>query len=65
MTYFSKGIEKTLLRRNEKATLLASIRAGRCVPPHGMTEGEAVTMLVQDIADYDAILSSMRQHGGA
>ena len=65
MAYLNKGIERTLLKRNRKVALLASIRAESCVPPHGMTKAEAITMLVQDIADFDGILSSLRRHGAA
>jgi hypothetical protein len=62
LSYFRKGIEKTQLRRDDKATLLESVRAGRSVPAHGMTKDQAVTMLIQDIADYDEILSRLRKH---
>jgi hypothetical protein len=62
LSYFSKGIEKTQLKRDHKATLLASVRAGRCEPLHGLTKDEAITMLVQDIADYDEILARYRRH---
>lgn len=65
MTYFSKGIEKTKLKREQKATLLASVRAGHCEPPHGMAKEEAITILLQDIADYDEILSRLRRHDDA
>jgi len=51
LTYFSKGIEKTMLKRDRKAALLESVRTGRSEPLHGMTKDEAVTMLVQDIAE--------------
>ena len=60
MTYFSKGIEKTQFKRDQKAALLESVRNGRCEPSHGMTKGEAITMLVQDIGDYDEILARLR-----
>jgi hypothetical protein len=63
LTYFSKGIEKTQLKRDHKAELLESVRAGRSEPSHGMTKDEAVTMLVQDIADYDEILARFRSQG--
>lgn len=62
LTYFSKGIAKTQLKRDHKATLLESVRTGRSEPSHGMTKDEAVTMLVQDIADYDEILARLRRH---
>lgn len=65
MPYFSKGIEKTQLKRDHKATLLESVRAGLSEPSHGMTKEEAVTMLTQDIADYDEILSRLRSHSGS
>jgi hypothetical protein len=65
LTYLSNGIEKTQLRRDHKAELLESVRAGRSEPSHGMTKEEAVTMLVQDIADFDQILARFRSqdHG--
>lgn len=65
LTYFRKGIEKTQLKRDQKATLLESIRAGRCEPSHGMTKEEAITILLQDIDDYDEILARLRGHGDA
>jgi hypothetical protein len=65
LTYFSKGVAKTQLKRDHKATLLESVRAGRCEPSHGMTKEEAITILVQDIADYDEILARLRKHDGA
>lgn len=65
LTYFSKGIEKTQLKRDHKATLLESVRAGRSAPSHGMTQKEAITMLIQDIADYDEILTRLRSHDGS
>jgi hypothetical protein len=65
LTYFSKGIAKTQLKRDHKAALLESVRAGRSEPSHGMTRDEAVTMLVQDIADYDEILARFRKHPDA
>ena len=61
MTYFSKGIEKTQGKRDHKATLLESVRSGRSEPSHGMTRDEAVTILTQDIADYDEILERLRR----
>lgn len=61
MTYFLKGLEKTRFKRDQKAMLLASIRADRCEPSHGMTKEEAITILVQDIADYDQILARFRE----
>ena len=60
MTYFSKGIEKTKLKRDHKASLLESVLAGHREPPHGMTKEEAITILLQDIADYDEILARFR-----
>ena len=63
MTYFSKGIETTQLKRDHKAALLESVRAGRSEPLLGMTKDEAITLLVQDIADYDKILARLRRHG--
>ena len=65
MDYFSKGVEKTQLKREQKAMLLASVRDGRCEPLHGMTKEEAVTILLQDIADYDEILARLRRHDDA
>jgi hypothetical protein len=62
LTYFSSGIVKTQLKRDHKAALLESVRAGRSEPSHGMTKDEAVTMLIQDIADYDEILARLRSH---
>lgn len=64
LSYLSKGIAKTQLKRDQKATLLAAVRAGHSEPSHGMTKQEAVTMLVQDIADYDEILARFRGDGG-
>lgn len=61
LTYFSKGIEKTQDKRDHKATLLESVRSGRSEPSHGMTRDEAVTILTQDIADYDEILERLRR----
>jgi hypothetical protein len=63
LSYISKGIAKTQHKRDEKATLLAAVRAGRSEPSHGMTKEEAVTMLLQDIADYDKILARFRRYG--
>lgn len=60
MSYYGKGIAKTQLKRDNKATLLASIEAGACLPSHGMTKAEAITILSQDIADYDQILARLR-----
>lgn len=57
MSYFTKGIAKTQLKRDYKAQLLASIRAGVCDPSHGMTRDEAIRILSQDVADYDEILA--------
>ena len=62
MTYLSKGIENTQLKRDQKAKLLESIHGGSSQPSHGMTKDEAVTMLIQDIADYDAILARLRKY---
>jgi hypothetical protein len=61
LTYFSRGIETTQLKRDQKAVLLESVRAGHAEPSHGMTKQEAVTMLMQDIADYDKILAGLRR----
>jgi hypothetical protein len=65
LTYFSKGIVSTQLKRDQKATLLASIEAGLCEPSHGMTKQEAIMILSQDIADYDEILSRLRDQDQA
>lgn len=65
LTYFSRGIATTQLKRDQKATLLASIRAGTCEPSHGMTKDEATAILIQDIADYDDILAGLRRHKDA
>lgn len=61
LTYISKGIVKTQLKRDHKAALLQSVRAGLSEPSHGMTRDEAITMLTQDIADYDEILARFRR----
>lgn len=61
LAYFSKGIAKTQLKRDNKAALLASVRDGSCEPSHGMTKEEAITILLQDIADYDKILDGLRR----
>jgi hypothetical protein len=63
LNHFSKGIAKTQLKRDNKAKLLASIRAGTCDPLHGMTRAEAITILSQDVADYDHILARFEEHG--
>jgi hypothetical protein len=60
LSYFRKGIEKTELKRQHKMSLLESVRAGLNEPPHGMTRDEAITILLQDIADYDEILARFR-----
>ena len=60
LTYFRKGIEKTQLKREHKVSLLESVRTGSREPPHGMTKDEAITILLQDIADYDEILARLR-----
>ena len=65
LTYFSKGIAKTQIKREHKVKLLASIQAGACEPSHGMTIDEAITILSQDIADYDEILARLRKHDDA
>jgi len=46
LTYFLKGIAKTQLKRDDKATLLESVRSGHSAPWHGMTKEEAVRMLI-------------------
>ena len=56
VNYFRKGIAKTQVKRDQKAMLLASIRAGTTEPLHGLTKDEAITILLQDIADYDQII---------
>jgi hypothetical protein len=60
LTYFSKGVATTQLRRDQKASLLELIRAGLREPSHGMTKEEAIVILSQDIADYDEILARFR-----
>jgi predicted nucleotidyltransferase len=60
LTYFSKGIEQTQLKRDQKAALLASVQVGSCEPSHGMSKDEAITILLQDIADFDSILERLR-----
>lgn len=62
MTYFRKGIANTELKRDRKAMLLESVRDGSSEPSHGMTRDEAITMLMQEIADYDEILTRFRRH---
>lgn len=62
LTYFAKGIQETQLKRDHKAALLISVRAGLCEPAHGMTREEAITILSQDIADYDDILARLGGH---
>ncbi len=62
LTYFNKGIATTQLKRDRKATLLASIEAGVYEPSHGMTKEEAIVILSQDISDYDEILARFRSH---
>ena len=62
MTYFRKGIANTELKRDRKAILLESVRDGSSEPSHGMTRDEAITMLLQEIADYDEILTRFRRH---
>ena len=57
MSYFAKGTAKAQLKRDHKAKLLASIRAGGCDSWNGMTKGEAITILSQDLADYDEMLA--------
>lgn len=64
LTYFSKGILKTQLKRDQKAVLLESVEAGRCEPFQGMTKAEAIMILRQDIADFDEILARFRKHYG-
>lgn len=63
MSYVNKGLTKTQLKRDNKAALLAAIQADLCTPSHGMTKEEAVTILSQDIADYEAILGRLRHAG--
>lgn len=65
MTYFSKGIAKTQIKRDQKAMLLASIQTGAREPSHGMTREQAIMILTQDIADYDEILARLRCHDRA
>lgn len=61
LSYLDKGIRKTQLKRDQKASLLASIQAGLSKPSHGMTRDEAITMLSQDLADYDQILARFKR----
>lgn len=61
LTYVTKGIEKTELRRDHKVALLAAVRAGHSEPLNGLTQEEAITMLLQDIADYEHILTRLRR----
>lgn len=60
-TYFARGIEKTQAKRDRKSLQLAAIRSGASQPAHGMTQEEAVIMLLQDIADYDKILAGLKR----
>jgi hypothetical protein len=62
LTYFGKGIATTQQKRDRKAKLLAAIEADQSEPALGMTKQEAITILTQDIDDYDAILARMRRH---
>lgn len=61
MSYFAKGIAKTQLKRDRKAQLLASVRAGNTESLLGMTPQDMISILVQDIADYDDILARFRR----
>ena len=61
LTYSIERIAKTQHKRDHKATLLESVRSGHSEPSHGMTKEDAVTILIQDIADYDAILARLRR----
>ena len=62
MSYFTKGIAKTQLKRDHKAKLLASIRTDGGDSWNGMTKDEAITILTQDVADYDEILARFQEH---
>jgi hypothetical protein len=64
-SYLSKGIRKTQLKRDHKASLLASIQAGLTEPHHGMSKDEAIIILSQDLADYDEILARLQRDDGA
>jgi hypothetical protein len=58
---FRQGFAKIQLKRDNKAALHASVRDGSWEPSRRMTKEEAITILVQDIADYDKILAGLRQ----
>ena len=64
-TYFGKGIENTQAKRDRKALQLAALRSGASQPAHGMSQEEAVIMLLQDIADYDQILAGLKRQKGS
>lgn len=61
LSYLNKGIQKTQLKRDQKAMLLASIQSGLSEPSHGMTKDEAIIILSQDLADYDEILARFKR----
>lgn len=62
MSYFIKGTEHAQRKRDHLASRLASIRDGRSEPSHGMTKDEAITLLIQDIADHNDILARLQSH---
>lgn len=64
LSYLTKGIRRTQLKRDQKAMLLASIQSGLSEPSHGMTMDEAIIILSQDIADYDEILARFKRAEG-
>lgn len=65
MTYFVNGIATTQRKRDRKAALLAAVEAGDTDALCGMTQQDMITMLIQDIADYDEILVRLRRvHSG-
>ena len=63
-TFLERGIEKTQARRDRKAQQLAAVRSGESGPGHGLSTEDAVIMLLQDIADYDLILTRLRRQNG-
>jgi hypothetical protein len=65
VTHFANGIAQTQLKRDKKAALLAAVEAGDTQDLRGMTQRDMITMLTQDVADYDDILARLRQLDGA
>lgn len=63
-TFFERGIVHTEAKRDRKLEQLAAVRSGEAEPAHGMSLDEAVTLLLQDIADFDRILIGLRKQNG-